>query len=228
MQKLLLEFQNLDDMRIVKKDFEKELPFEVIASLNSRETNRALSNKSIQLIIMQTKEFRQPEADRIAELRKLGYSYPLLIIQDHMTLLGERTSLEEEKVVFLDKPFSLKTLRGMTRKLLTARNISKQQFKRYSTNQHVAIETFISGENVETKMFNLSKGGAYFEIPKKPGIGVGELLRLRFKLDQVEKEHQIHGRIVWTTPKGHSAGGFGIGVKFIKNEDIYRHLLQNV
>ncbi|HAG92387.1 MAG TPA: hypothetical protein DCL41_10965 [Bdellovibrionales bacterium] len=228
MQKLLLEFNNLEDMRVVKKDFERELPFEVIPALNPRETNRALSNKSIQLIVMQSKQFRQPEMDRVHELRKLGYSYPLLIIQDHMTPLAERMAEEDSKIVFLDKPFELRTLRGITRKLLTSRSLSKQQFKRYHTNQKVAIETFISGENVDTKMFNLSKGGAYFEVSKKPGLGVGELLRLRFQLDQVEKEHHIHGRIVWTTPKGHSAGGFGIGVKFIKTEDIYRHLLQNV
>ena len=139
MQKLLLEFNNLEDMRVVKKDFERELPFEVIPALNPRETNRALSNKSIQLIVMQSKQFRQPEMDRVHELRKLGYSYPLLIIQDHMTPLAERMAEEDSKIVFLDKPFELRTLRGITRKLLTSRSLSKQQFKRYHTNQKVAL-----------------------------------------------------------------------------------------
>lgn len=228
MQKLLLEFQNLDDARLVKKDFEKELPFEVVVALNSRETSKILSNKAIQLIVMQSKEFTQVQVDRIHELRRTGFSYPILVIQDKASSFSEKFSVEEARVNFLEKPFELRTLRGLTRKLMTARNVIRQQFKRYRTDQKVAIETFISGENVETKMFNLSMGGAYFEVPKKPGLGVGELLRLKFQLDHLNKEHQIHGRIVWTTPKGHSGGGYGIGVKFIKSEDIYRHLLQTV
>lgn len=228
MQRLLLEFSNLEDARLVKKDFEKELPFEVTAALNSRETNKILSNKSVQLIVYQTKEFGDTQVDRIHELRRGGYSYPILVILDRANSMAERFSTEEARVVFMEKPFDLRTLRGLTRKLMTSRKVSRQQFRRYRTNQKVSIETFISGENVETRMFNLSMGGAYFEVGKKPGLGVGELLRLKFQLDQVEKEHQIHGRIIWTTPKGHSGGGYGIGVKFIKHEDIYRHLLQNV
>lgn len=228
MQKLLLEFSNLEDARLVKKDFEKELAFEVFTSLNSKETAKVLTNKSIQLIICQATDFREPQINRIQELRKMGYTYPILVILDHPSPLSERFSADEARVTFLEKPFELRTLRGLTRKLMTARTVTKQQFRRYRTNQLVALETFVSGENVETKMFNLSKGGAYFEVSKKPGLGVGELLRLKFQLDQVEKEHHIHGRIVWTTPKGHSGGGYGIGVKFIKQEDIYRHLLQTV
>ena len=228
MQKLLLEFQSLDDARLVKKDFEKELPFEVIAALNSRETNKVLSNKAIQLIVMQAKDFTQVQVERIYELRRMGFSYPILVIQDKASSFAEKFSAEEARVNFLDKPFELRTLRGLTRKLMTTRNVTKQQFKRYRTDQTVAIETFISGENVDTQMFNLSKGGAYFEVSKKPGLGVGELLRLKFQLDHLNKEHHIHGRIVWTTPKGYATGGYGIGVKFIKSEDIYRHLLQTV
>jgi Tfp pilus assembly protein PilZ len=227
-QKLLLEFQNLDDARLVKKDFEKELPFEVIASLNHRETNRVLSNRSVQLIIYQTQEFKQPQIDRIHDLRRLGFTYPLLVITDKITPLIERFSVEEPRVNFLEKPFTLSTLRGLTKKLMVTKNIVKQQFKRYRTNQTASIETFVSGEALQTKMLNLSKGGAYFETEEKPDLSVGELLRLKFDLDQVEREHHIHGRIIWTTPKGNEGGKYGIGVKFIKQEDIYRHLLQSV
>ncbi len=228
MQKLLLEFSNLDEARLVKRDFEKELPFEVFNSAQKEETNQVLDKRSIQLIIAQSRDFQQPEADRILELRSLGYTYPILYIVDRSSSLSERFSSEEARVVFIEKPFELRTLRGLARKLMTARAVSKQQFRRFPTNQTVYLENFASGENIETSMFNLSKGGAYFEVDKKPGLGVGELLRLKFHLDQVDKEHQIHGRVIWTTPKGHSSGGYGIGVKFIKQEDIYRHLLQSV
>lgn len=228
MHKLLLEFSNIEDARIVKKDFEKELHYEILASMNPRETQKILSNKSVQLIIYQPKEFRQQAIDRIDQLRQSGYNYPILVILDHLTPLADRFANPDSKITFIEKPFELRTLRGLTKKLITTRAVTKQQFRRYRTDQTVGIETFVSGENVETKMFNLSKGGAYFELAQKPSLGVGELLRLKFQLDQVDKDYRIHGRIVWTTPKGYATGGYGIGVKFIKSEDIYRHLLQQV
>lgn len=228
MQKLLLEFGNVDDAQLIKEDFERELPYEIVTSSRPEETHNLLSNTSIQLVIYQTQSFKEPQIRRIQELRRIGYSYPVLIIVDRSSPLSEQFATTDARVTFLEKPFELRALRGLTRKLITTRSVHKQRFPRYRTNQKVALENFASGEHVETKMFNLSKGGAYFEVEQKPGLGVGELLRLKFQLDQLEKEHQIHGRIVWTTPKGHIGGGYGIGVKFIKLEDIYRHLLQTV
>lgn len=59
-------------------------------------------------------------------------------------------------------------------------------------------------------------------------MGVGDLLRLKVHLDDMERDHHIHGRIVWTTHKGHAAGGYGLGIKFMKGTDIYRNLLDKV
>jgi Tfp pilus assembly protein PilZ len=77
-------------------------------------------------------------------------------------------------------------------------------------------------------MFNLSRGGAYFEMGKRPVMNVGDLLRLKVHLSDVEREHHIHGRVMWTTHKGHAAGGYGLGVQFMKSTDIYRRLLEKV
>lgn len=228
MQKLLLEFKSLEDARMVKKQFEKELPYEVLASLSPRETEHILQNKAIHLLIQQSPDFKEEHAERIHTIRKIGYNYPILYILDQMNPLAERCFAEEPKLFYLEKPFELKTIQGLTKKLMTARTADRQINRRYRTNQKAAIETFITGEQFETKMFNLSKGGAYFEMPRRPNMSIGELLRMKIQLEQMEKEHQVHGRIVWPTPKGHSGGGYGIGVEFIKSEEIYRHLLQSV
>jgi Tfp pilus assembly protein PilZ len=90
------------------------------------------------------------------------------------------------------------------------------------------LETFISGERVETQMFNLSRGGAYFEVSERANLNVGDLLRMKVHLSDVDREHQVHGRIVWTTHKGHAAGGYGYGVRFMKGSDIYRNLLEKI
>lgn len=228
MQRLLLEFKSLEDARMVKRQFEKELPYEVLASLSQRETEHILQNKVIHLLIQQSPDFKEAQAERIQTLRKMGYNYPILYILDQMNPLAEKCFAEEPKLFYLEKPFEIKMIQGLAKKLLTTRTADRQAFRRYHTNQKAALEAFISGEQFETKMLNLSKGGAYFELMKRPNMNVGELLRMKIQLEQMEKEHQVHGRIVWTTPKGHSGGRYGIGVEFIKSEEIYRHLLQSV
>ncbi|MEL4881570.1 hypothetical protein AAEH85_21705, partial [Shewanella algae] len=82
---------------------------------------------------------------------------------------------EKYKAYFLEKPFELKTFKGLARKLITAKSVPQQQHRRYRTWQAAKLETFITGESFHSEMFNLSMGGAYFELPKKPAVSVGDL-----------------------------------------------------
>jgi hypothetical protein len=122
----------------------------------------------------------------------------------------------------------MKTFNGLTRKLLTTISVPQQQHRRYKTRQTAQLETFITGERYTTEMLNLSMGGAYFEAPEKPAIGVGDLLRLKIPGSAGSPERNIHGRIIWTTHKGPVLGGYGLGVKFIKSNDMYRQLMDKV
>ena len=69
---------------------------------------------------------------------------------------------------------------------------------------------------------------AYFETEKKPAASVGDLVKMQVVLDDVSKSHMMSARIVWTTRKGAYSGGYGLGVKFVRNEEIYRSLLEKL
>lgn len=228
MQRVLLSCKSANDARFLKNYVETEMPFEVILAYDQKDIEVNLKTKNIHLLLMQTGNLARQDIAYALGLRKTGYNYPMLMITD---LLGE-ANIEElnekHKIYFLERPFELKTLKGLVRKLMVAKTVPQQVYRRYRTNLMATIETFISGEKYETHMFNLSRGGAYFELSKKPMVSVGDLLRLRVHLADVDREHHIHGRIVWSTHKGHSAGGYGLGVKFMKSTDIYRNLLDKV
>ena len=102
--------------------------------------------------------------------------------------------------------------------------VPQQVFRRYSVNLNVSLETFDNGAPLETMMFNLSRGGAYCELGRKPRVRVGDLLRLRVWLNELEREHTVSGRVVWVTPKGRRAGGYGLGLRFMNYSDMYRKL----
>jgi Tfp pilus assembly protein PilZ len=228
LQKVLLDCRSLEDARILKNYIERELPYEVIVSFDPAETSSIVGNRPVHLLVLQTGLLREAELTRIKLIRESGYTYPILTLADRLMDLAVSSYAEKYKAYFLEKPYELKTFKGLVRKLMTAKAVPQQQHRRYRTRQTAQLETFITGETFQTEMFNLSMGGAYFEVSKRPNFGIGDLLRVRIPIAEQEKEHQIHGRIVWTTHKGVATGGYGVGVKFIKSNDMYRQLIDKV
>lgn len=228
MQRVLLSCQSIDDARFIKTYLEAELPYEVQLNLDPKDVQEALKAKNIHLLMLQTGNLATQDVAYAREIRRAGFNYPILMITDSVGNTSIEELNEKFRIYFLERPFELKTLKGLARKLMVSKLVPQQIFRRYRTNITATLETFISGEKYHTQMFNLSRGGAYFEFSKKPTLGVGDLLRLKIHLSDVEREHSVHGRIVWTTHKGHAAGGYGLGIKFMKSTDIYRSLLDKV
>ena len=228
MHRVLLNCKSPNDARFLKSYLETELPYEVILSPDLRDVENSVKTKNIHLLMMQTGNLASQDIVYAQALRKQGYNHPILMITDHIGDSNIEELHQKHKICFMERPFDLKTLKGVARKLIAARAVPQQIFRRYNTNISTTLETFISGEKFETHMFNLSRGGAYFELSKRPAVAVGDLLRLKVHLTDVEREHNVHGRVVWTTHKGHAAGGYGLGIKFMKSSDIYRRLLEKV
>lgn len=228
MQRILLSCKSINDARFLKNYIETELPYEVLLNLDPKDIEQAIKTKNVHMVMMQTGNLASQDIAFAQQLRKLGYTYPMLMITDALGTANIEELNQKHKIYFLERPFELSTLKGLARKLMVTRTVPQQVFRRYRTNLMATVETFISGEKYETHMFNLSRGGAYFEMGKRPIVNVGDLLRLKVHLSDVEREHHIHGRVMWTTHKGHAAGGYGLGVKFMKSTDIYRRLLEKV
>ncbi|MGE3681603.1 MAG: PilZ domain-containing protein [Bdellovibrionales bacterium] len=228
MHRVLLSCESIDDSRYIKGYIETELPYEVVLAVEPKEIEAAVRARNIHLMILQTGHNAKDDIAYSLQLRRMGFNYPLLLITDSVGETNIEEVNERHRVYFLERPFELKALKGLARKLMVSRSVPQQVFRRYRTNLSATIETFISGEKYQTHMFNLSRGGAYFELTKKPTVSVGDLLRLKINLSDMDREHQVHGRIVWQTHKGHAAGGYGLGIRFMKSTDIYRSLLDKV
>ncbi len=228
MHRILLSCNSVDDANFLKNYLESELPYEVVLASSHKEIPGLLKGKTVHLLMMQTGQLAKLDIQYALGLRQDGFNYPMMIITDSLGDLRIEEISEKQRIYFLERPFELRTFKGLTKKLMIAKSVPQQVYRRFRTNISATLETFISGEKYETHMFNLSKGGAYFEMTKRPAVGVGDLLRLKVQSADLEREHQIHGRIIWTTHKGHAAGGYGLGVKFMKSTDIYRSLLDKV
>ena len=92
--------------------------------------------------------------------------------------------------------------------------------KRFPTKENAQIQVYGRAGTVHCRMANLSATGALLEInnvksmPKR-----GDIIRITIALRQLNKSHTLDAEIVWCK-------GSGIGISFIKRDQIYDKLAQ--
>lgn len=228
MQRVLLNCHAHEDASFIKNYIEAEMPLEVVVAADLDQLEIILKKKPIHLLVMQSGRPTQADINYTLSLRKSGYAHPTLLLTDTLEQVNIEEMSRQHKIYFLERPFELATLKGLTRKLMALRQVPQQFHRRYRTNLAARIEAFSSGEALDTQVFNLSHGGAYFEFAHRPLLKVGDLLRMKVQLEDLGREHQVHGKIVWSTLRGHAAGGYGYGIQFLKSSDVYRSLVSKI
>lgn len=206
---------------------EKRLPYPIHLSFDEKTALSIVQNRAIHLLAYETGEFGKKDFEFTRDLKQVGFNAPTLVIAEGMKF-DQFLDKEDQKLFFLGKPFDEKSLVGVTRKLLTARHLVQQKHKRFPTQQSAVLETFMSGESLPSQIYNLSVGGAYCEFFGKSNVSVGDLVKLKVQLDDLDRLHVINAKIVWITRNGNRTGGPGAGMRFVKYDDIYRQLMEKV
>lgn len=228
MQKILLQYHNEGDAQVIKNYLETRLPFEIFTSAGPKETEGYINGRTIHLLIYETDQYLAKDFHFIRDLRGIGFAYPVLILGKTIAPSQVITIAEKLRIHFMEKPFEFKALRGLTRKLLTQKSVSQQIHRRFRTNQDTKLETYMTGQAIESRMYNLSVGGAYFEFHKKQDLVVGDLLKMKISLNDMQREHAVNARVVWTVRRGLIDGKPGCGVRFVKGQELYRQLVEKV
>lgn len=228
MQRILIKCDFRLDAQEIKTYLEAELPYEISLAYSHLEMEGSLKEKPTHLLILQTGASMNKDIQYVQAIRQHGFAHPILLITNSLGNLEFDVFSEKYKAYFLERPFEMRALKGLTRKLMVMKTVTQQVHRRYRTQQNAMLEPFVNSDRLESRMYNLSVGGAYFEFTKRPELRIGDLTRVKIPLSNVNREHTINGRVVWTTHRGHSGGGFGVGVRFMKNNDVYRHLLEKV
>lgn len=92
--------------------------------------------------------------------------------------------------------------------------------KRFATNESARVEFYGKKDIIFCRMNNLSKTGAFFEIVNSTARPkMGDLVRLNIHLRQVGRSHVVNGEIIWVK-------GYGFGVAFIKQEEVFQRFLR--
>ncbi|MBX7231293.1 MAG: PilZ domain-containing protein [Bdellovibrionales bacterium] len=223
MQKLLIHCNgSIEIGEKIKHSMETQLPYEVRISFDQNRTRELLSQQKTNLLLYETDLLSSKDLNLVRDIREDGFDRSLLLLsaplEDQKKLINDNLNVH-----YLEKPYDWKTLSGLTQKLIQKKSIPQQIHRRFTTRQSAQIETFTTGEAIEVEMFNLSMSGAYCEFNHNCKFDVGEMVRLRVDLDQINKTHNITARVVWFRRKN-EANSNGAGMRFIKTNDFYREL----
>src|SRR5690349_8760022 len=118
MQRVLLSCKSEAEARFIKSYIEAELPYEVLTALGAGEVETTLKTKNIHLLIMQTGNLVQEDLTYAHTLRRDGYSQSIMMITDSVGNLNIEELHDEFRIYFIDRPFEMKTLKGLVRKLI--------------------------------------------------------------------------------------------------------------
>ena len=224
MQTFLIEADHEGDAKKVKEILENRFPYNVDVSFSTRETGLLLRSKPVRMMVVSMRLWTEEFVNRFLELRKAHPQLSIVLILDNLSVMDHEVA-QKNRIYVLPRNVDDKSLSGVIRKMLLLRQIPQQKSERYKTETTSVVEFPLTGDEQSSVLFNLSKTGAYLEFQGKPPVSVGDVVRVRVQLSELNKDHHIPAKVVWFSRRGQANGGFGVGLQFLPEEDYYREML---
>jgi Tfp pilus assembly protein PilZ len=176
------------------------------------------------LIVLNFNEWTRRESIHLDEIADVGYTGRILVIAKADVTAAISEMQAQPNVVFLEKPFEVKDLQGMARKMLLDRVVQQRIHRRFNTDQDAEVEISGHADRFFSRVCNLSKGGAYLEFMTLAAVKVGEMVRLKMELKDLNRTYTMPAKIIWTN-RTTMSGGTGIGVEFVGPGDVQKLIL---
>ncbi len=175
------------------------------------------------LVIFNFNDWKKDELKWVEGLRNEGYRNMIMILAKADAPTAVRNLQLLERIVYLEKPYESRDLVGIAEKSIRKGEVAQQIHRRFSTEQEALVE-FSVGRSVSSRIFNMSKTGAYLELNGLKDVSIGDDVRLRMELEDVSRTYVMPARIVWTQVMGRT-GGTGVGVHFTGKGNVKRHIV---
>lgn len=222
--KILIVSDSAESSSGIRTTIECHLKHKIFEVFSRGDMKKQLECAVFNLLIIDSIYLDARMLEKISWLKSAGCIFPIMCISEKAQNGYLHKLKNIEGVHILQRPFYDKNIVGLVNKLLAVREVPKQIFRRYNTNQIVQIEAMQSGENIMTCMYNLSQGGAYVEFEKGTSIGIGDLYRVRVNIEN-SNQYSFNAKVIWTTPSGRFSGRFGCGLKFISTKETHHTML---
>ena len=174
---------------------------------------------NLKLLIFDTQTLNKVLFPFVAQIRKSGFSGCILLL-GNPGLNFDISELSQLKDVFhLHKPYQPEQLVGLVKNCLTLEETKQRRFQRFDVREQAVLETYSSDFKDENVINNISKSGARIE-GNLEGLRKGDLLRLHFNFDQINKERTMSARVVWVKKECYNKEVAGL--EFVSKKAVYQ------
>ena len=219
-QQIFLVSSTEDQIRLLRRKVEAlKAEFYPLQFISARPQSVVTSvDRQTAALVVTVDVWGKDEIRMVEQLRRAGYRGTVVALVGRRMMSPAtpvKGQMSLEPLIFLERTGSSRELQGVLRKVLGARHLQQQAFRRYPTEQEAEI-AFIS-ESGQTdrhvsRLTNLSKGGAFIECLSQVPLRVGEQCHLRLELKDLKRTYTMPAKVVWTKlPEGDSlVSGFGV------------------
>lgn len=227
-KKVLVLNEKTEDAESIENSYASstEQAFSVSSVFEAKDAVKSLQNKDTDLLVFNLQDFSKKKLNAVTELRKLGIDFPLLSIANTYDEEAYKFVSQLDKAVLLNKPFTDKQLITLSSKMIEGDAATQRKFPRFGTQEKAYLSLYPNGEPTEVEVKDLSKGGACFVAPIGVGFRVGDVIKVRLYLDDVERNHNFFGQVMWMDLIT-DEGKYYIGVKFMSESQIFKSLLSS-
>jgi len=183
----------------------------------------AAIDSSYNLLIHNTLHFSPTMRSEVQHLRSMGYLGPVMILGKvpHPNTIDRFSDMQS--VTIIEKPYENKDLQGIAIKYLKDAVVQQRRHRRFDTAQKVQLESYNKDYSAQTLISNISRGGAHVQ-GELHDISRGDLLRISFNLDQLNKSRVVSAEVVWTNGEVGTQER-SAGLRFISKAKVYEALL---
>jgi hypothetical protein len=183
----------------------------------------AVLDANYNLLIYNCQHFSSSMRYQVQELRSIGYLGPIMILGKvpHPNTIDRFSDMRS--VTIVEKPYDNKDIQGIAIKYLRDAVVEQRRHRRFDTFQKVKLESYNKDFASQTLISNISRGGAHIQ-GELNDISRGDLLRVSFELDQLQKSRTVSAEVVWTRGDV-GAEERSAGLRFISKAKVYEALL---
>lgn len=159
----------------------------------------------------------------VVQIRKTGFTGPILILGNPVSHFNLNEISEVRNLFQLGKPFDSEHLVGMVRNCINVEGMKQRRDKRFDVREVARIEAYRSDYQSDAVINNISRSGLRIE-GNLHGLNQGDLLRLHFYFDQIQKERTMSARVVWLKKGDDNLEQAGLA--FVSQKTVYQYLLE--
>ncbi|MCC6277638.1 MAG: PilZ domain-containing protein [Oligoflexia bacterium] len=225
--RFLLVSRKTDDAFRIKTEVERNKLYKVELEESASGAIEKIKEGDVHCLVFNFESFKTTKMPLVKSLREAGYTFPIIVFAEYVQKESLLEMAKLTKAVVIERPFEPKDVWGICEKLVQGYDVPQRVHRRFYTNQTAVFEKVVSGELVQGRIYNLSKGGAYIEVTEGK-VGLGDLVKVEIHLDKVSRSYNVDAQVVWTSQKGGWLGKPAAGVRFITAGDVYRNLLEKL